>query len=84
MENQNNACSNASFEIAEKIPIQKDQTYYNLTDEDNIPKSAIKVKDLSDFVLHGKNTKEKFEIQFKVHVAGSSLNVDFLCPYISY
>lgn len=76
MENQNYACSNTSLEIYEEISFQKERVCYNFTDKDKIPKSAIKVKDLSDFVLHGNNAKAKFEKQFKV--AGNNSNLDFL------
>lgn len=46
--------------------IEPDQPYYSFADSDKIPKTAIRVKDLSDLILTGHSAKEMFEKQFKV------------------
>jgi hypothetical protein len=52
--------SNQSSDSSQSEP------YYSFTNVNNVPKTAILVKDLSDLILTGLDAKRKFEKEFNV------------------
>jgi hypothetical protein len=54
-----NQTSDSKFDL-------QSEPYYSFTDVNNVPKTAILVKDLSDLILTGSDAKRNFETEFNV------------------